>query len=61
LASYAEVAVQTNLRPSALKSAIFRLRRRYHQLVREEVGHTVADPRELKEELRPLLSLLSSG
>ena len=61
LASYAEAADQANLSPSALKSAIFRLRRRYHELVREEVGHTVADPRELKEELRHLLSLFSSG
>lgn len=61
LASYAEAAAQANLSLSALKSAIFRLRRRYHELVREEVGHTVADPRELKEELRHLLSLFSSG
>jgi len=61
LASYAEAAEQANLSPSALKSAIFRLRRRYHELVREEVAHTVADPRELKEELRYLLSLFSSG
>jgi DNA-directed RNA polymerase specialized sigma24 family protein len=61
LASYAEAAAQANLTPSALKSTVFRLRRRYHELVREEVGHTVADPRELKEELRHLLSLFNSG
>ncbi|HOW65735.1 MAG TPA: sigma-70 family RNA polymerase sigma factor [Candidatus Paceibacterota bacterium] len=61
LASYAEAADQANLSPNALKSAIFRLRRRYHELVREEVGHTVADPGELKEELRHLLSLFNSG
>ena len=61
LASYAEAAVQVNLSSSALKSAIFRLRRRYYEFVREEVGHTLADPRELKEELRYLLNLFSSG
>jgi RNA polymerase sigma factor (sigma-70 family) len=61
LTSYAEAAVQVNLSSSALKSAVFRLRRRYYELVREEVGHTLADPRELKEELRYLLNLFSSG
>ena len=61
LASYAEAAAQANLSTSALKSAIFRLRRRYHDLVREEVGHTLADPNELKEELRHLVGLFGSG
>jgi RNA polymerase sigma-70 factor (ECF subfamily) len=61
LASYAEAAAQANLSPSALKSAIFRLRRRYQDLVREEVGHTLADPNELKEELRHLVGLFGSG
>lgn len=60
LASYAEAAAQANLSLSALKSTVFRLRCRYHELVREEVGHTLADPRELKEELRHLLGLFGS-
>jgi DNA-directed RNA polymerase specialized sigma24 family protein len=60
-ASYADVAIQASLSVSALKSAIFRLRRRYHELVREEVLQTLADPGELKDELRHLLSLFSSG
>lgn len=60
LTSYAEAAAQANMSASALKSAIHRLRRRYHELVREEVGHTVADPRELKAELRHLLALFST-
>jgi DNA-directed RNA polymerase specialized sigma24 family protein len=59
--SYATAAARVDLSPSALKSVVFRLRRRYHQLVREEVGHTVANPRELKEELRHLLNLFNSG
>ena len=57
--SYAEAAAQVGLSPSALKSAIFRLRRQYHELVREEVRHTVADPREVEEELRHLLAVFS--
>ena len=59
--SYAEAAERTGLTPSAVKSAIFRFRRRYHELIREEVGHTVADPREIEEELRYLLKFFSEG
>jgi hypothetical protein len=44
-----------------VKSAIFRLRQRYHELICEEVNQTVAHPRETEEELRYLLGLFSSG
>jgi RNA polymerase sigma-70 factor (ECF subfamily) len=43
---------------SAIKSAILRLRRRHHQLVREEIAQTVADPAEVDEEIRYLLTVL---
>jgi RNA polymerase sigma factor (sigma-70 family) len=59
--SYAEAAEQTGLTPSAVKSAIFRLRQRYHELICEEVSQTVAYPNETEEELRYLLGLFSSG
>jgi RNA polymerase sigma-70 factor (ECF subfamily) len=59
--SYAEAAARTGLTPSALKSAVFRLRQRYHELIREEVSHTVADPGEVDEELRHLLAVFSGG
>jgi RNA polymerase sigma factor (sigma-70 family) len=59
--SYAEAAERSGLTPSAVKSAIFRFRRRYHELIREEVSHTVADPREIEDELRYLLELFSAG
>ena len=59
--SYAEAAERTGLTPGAVKSAIFRLRRRYHELIREEVSQTVADPREIEDELRYLLELFSAG
>ncbi len=58
--SYAEAAQRCGLTPSAVKSAIFRLRRRYHELIREEVGQTVADPKETEAELRYLLELFSA-
>lgn len=59
--SYAEAAERTGLTPGAVKSAIFRFRRRYHELIREEVGHTVADTNEIEEELRYLLKLFTQG
>ena len=57
--SYAEAAASLGLSLSAVKSAIFRLRRRYHELVRDEVGHTVAEPAEVEEELRYMLDVFS--
>ncbi len=59
--SYAEAAERTALSPGALKSAIFRLRRRYHELIREEVSQTVVEPKEIDEELRYLLRPFSAG
>jgi RNA polymerase sigma-70 factor (ECF subfamily) len=55
--SYAEAASQLGLSVSAVKSLIFRLRRRYYTLVREEVSQTVADPGEVEAELRHLLAV----
>ena len=57
--SYAEAAANLGLSLSAVKSAIFRLRHRYHELVRDEVGHTVTDPAEIEEELRYMLEVFS--
>ncbi|MBI2925629.1 MAG: sigma-70 family RNA polymerase sigma factor [Verrucomicrobia bacterium] len=58
--TYAATAAQLGLSESAVKSAIFRLRRRYYELVREAVAQTVADPRELEEEIRHLMAVFSS-
>ncbi len=57
--SYAEVAVRLGLSETAVGSAIFRLRRCYHSLVREEVAQTVADAEELEEEIRYLMNVFS--
>jgi len=56
---YAEVAARLGLSESAVKSAIHRLRLRHHQLVREEIAQTVADPAEVDEEIRYLLGVIS--
>ena len=57
-ASYAEVAARLGLSESAVKSAIHRLRQRYHELVREESAQTLANPAELEEEVRHLLRVI---
>ena len=57
--SYAHAAAALGLSDSALKSAIFRLRRRYGEVFRDEIAQTVDDPREVETEIRELLAALS--
>lgn len=58
--TYAEVAQEVGLTEEAVKKAVQRMRRRYHQLFREEIAQTVASPAEVDEELRHLCTVLSS-
>ena len=57
--SYAQVAAELGLTESAVKSAVFRMRQRYRELVREEVANTVESPAEVDEEIRHLISVIS--
>jgi len=56
--AYAEVAVRLGLTESAVKSAIWRLRQRHGDLLREEIAQTVATPGEVDEEIRHLIAVL---
>jgi RNA polymerase sigma factor (sigma-70 family) len=56
---YAEVAAELGMTEGAVKTAAHRLRRRYRELLREEIAQTVAGPDEIEEEIRYLLSCLS--
>ncbi len=58
-ASYSEVAEQLTLPEGTVKSHIFRMRKRYKLLLREEIGHTVNDPSEIDSELQHLRQALS--
>ena len=58
--TYAEAARQTSLSEDAFKKAVQRMRRRYHELFREEIAQTVASPDEVEEELRHLCAVLGS-
>jgi RNA polymerase sigma-70 factor (ECF subfamily) len=59
LETYAMLADKVGTTEAALKMSISRLRRRYGQLLREEIAHTVSRPEEVEEELRGLAAALS--
>jgi RNA polymerase sigma-70 factor (ECF subfamily) len=59
--SYRDAAAKLGLREGALKVAVHRLRRRYRDLLREEISHTVGNPEEIDDELEHLLSALRAG
>jgi RNA polymerase sigma-70 factor (ECF subfamily) len=58
--SYEAAAARLELSVSAVTSAIHRLRTRFREVFREEIAQTVADPREIEEEIRHLLVGLSA-
>ena len=52
--SYEQAANALGVGLGAAKTLIHRLRKQYSNLVREEIGRTVADPREVDEEIHAL-------
>jgi RNA polymerase sigma factor (sigma-70 family) len=58
---YTDVAADLGLSEGALKVEVYRLRKRYKELLRLEVAHTVASPSEVDEELRHLIAVISEG
>jgi DNA-directed RNA polymerase specialized sigma24 family protein len=58
--AYAAMAAALGMTSQSVAVAVHRLRRRYRELVRAEVAHTVSSPMELEEEMRHLLSVLQS-
>lgn len=57
-ARYRELSLELQMSESAVKVAIHRMRRRYRQFVRLEVGRTVQAPTEIDEEVRDLFAAL---
>lgn len=55
---YAELAQKLNLSESNVKVTIHRLRRRYAELLREEIARTVSDPGETESEYQYLFKIL---
>jgi RNA polymerase sigma-70 factor (ECF subfamily) len=55
---YGQLAKELGTTEGALKVAVHRLRRRFRELLRDEISHTVSDPAEVQEEIRYLISVL---
>ena len=55
---YSETATALGISESAVKSAIFKLRQRYGELVRHEIAQTVNSETEVEDEIRCLLAAL---
>lgn len=54
-----EIGRRLNLSPAALAMSLHRMRRRYAEILREEVAATLDSPEDINEELRSLMALLS--
>jgi RNA polymerase sigma-70 factor (ECF subfamily) len=54
----AELAARCGISVGAVDVAVHRLRRRYGELLREEIAHTVSQPGEVEEEIRHLKAVL---
>ena len=56
--SYACLAAALGMSEGAVKVAAHRMRRRYRQLLRQEIGHTMAGTEGIEEEIRNLMECL---
>lgn len=52
--SYRETARDLGMEETAVRVAVHRLRKRYRQLLRDEISQTLANPSDLEEEMRVL-------
>jgi len=59
--SRTEIGRKLNLSSAAVAMSIHRMRRRYGELLRQEVAATVDDPAEVEDELRTLMAIVSGA
>jgi RNA polymerase sigma-70 factor (ECF subfamily) len=57
---YEQVATDLGMTEGAVKVAVHRLRRRYRELLYEEIGRTVHDPSQIEVEIRDLFAALGT-
>jgi RNA polymerase sigma-70 factor (ECF subfamily) len=57
--TYAKTAAELSMSEAAVKVAVHRLRRRYRDVLREEISHTVSTAVDIDDELRYLWSAVS--
>lgn len=58
---YAEIGAGIGMSESAVTVAVHRMRKRYGQLLREEIAATVATLEDVEDELRHLMNVVSAG
>jgi len=58
---YAQAAASLKMTEGAVRVAVHRLRRRYRELLREEIAQTLANPAQADEELQALFSALAGS
>jgi RNA polymerase sigma-70 factor (ECF subfamily) len=56
--TYREVADQLGMTDGAVRGAVHRLRKRFGAILREEVAATIADPEDVDDEIRHMLSVI---
>lgn len=59
LSSYAQIAKDLKMSETAIKVEAHRLRTRYREQIRSEIGHTVDSPEQIEDEIRRLFEVLS--
>ena len=57
--SYAETAARLGMSEAAVKVAVHRLRKRFRELLRDEIAHTVSSDEEIEDELSYLRSAVT--
>ena len=57
--AHAQIATQLNMTVVAVKVTVHRLRQRYGELLRHQIGQTLANPLDAEAEIRHLLTALS--
>ena len=58
---YAQAAATLSMSEGAARVAVHRLRRRYRELLREEITQTLANPAQADEEMQALFTALTGG
>jgi RNA polymerase sigma-70 factor (ECF subfamily) len=56
---YRDVADKLDMTEGAVKVAVHRLRKRYRQLLRDEIAQTVSSQDQIQQEIRDLLTALA--
>jgi RNA polymerase sigma-70 factor (ECF subfamily) len=54
---YANLAERLNMNEGAVRVTVHRLRKRYRELLREEIANTVSSPEEVNEEIHYLFRI----